>query len=212
VAGGLSGWLAAVGRPIRYAYLHGAWPLEAYRTTFARPEPEFGSAEMPSAGRPFTPAVLAALRARGVGVAELVLHTGVSSLDADEVPQRERYRVPAATAHAVNATRDAGGRVVAVGTTVTRALETVADAAGRVTARSGWTDLMLGPDHPARVVDGLITGWHQPEASHLLLLEAVAGAGLVGQAYAAAIEQRYRWHEFGDSCLLLPPVTTRRHG
>jgi S-adenosylmethionine:tRNA ribosyltransferase-isomerase len=212
VAGGLRGWLAAVGRPIRYSYLHGEWPLAAYRTVFARAEPEFGSAEMPSAGRPFTPDVLTALRARGVGVAELVLHTGVSSLEADEVPQRERYRVPAATADAVNATRAAGGRVVAVGTTVTRALETVADPAGHVSARAGWTHLVLGPDRPARVVDGLVTGWHEPQASHLLLLEAVAGAWLVGRAYAAALEHGYRWHEFGDSCLLLPALTTRRRG
>jgi S-adenosylmethionine:tRNA ribosyltransferase-isomerase len=209
VAGGLRGWLAAVGRPIRYSYLHGEWPLDAYRTVFARAEPEFGSAEMPSAGRPFTPDVLTALRARGVGVAEIVLHTGVSSPDADELPQRERYRVPAATADAVNATREAGGRVVAVGTTVTRALETVADPAGRVAAGAGWTHLVLGPDRPARVVDGLITGWHQAEASHLLLLEAVAGTELVGRAYAAAVEQGYRWHEFGDSCLFLPAIATR---
>jgi S-adenosylmethionine:tRNA ribosyltransferase-isomerase len=212
VAGGLRPWLAAVGRPIRYSYLRGAWPLAAYRTMFARPEPEFGSAEMPSAGRPFTPDVMTALRARGIGVAELVLHTGVSSLEADEVPQRERYRVPVATADAVNATRERGGRVVAVGTTVTRALETVADADGRVAAGAGWTHLVLGPDRPARVVDGLVTGWHEPRTSHLLLLEAVAGARLVGAAYAAALEHGYLWHEFGDSCLLLPAVATRRHG
>jgi S-adenosylmethionine:tRNA ribosyltransferase-isomerase len=204
VAGGLRSWLAAAGRPIRYAYVHDGWPLEAYRTVFARPEPEFGSAEMPSAGRPFTPAVLAALHARGIGVASVVLHTGVSSLEAGEPPQRERYRVPVAAADAVNATRAAGGRVVAVGTTVTRALETVADAGGRVRAGSGWTHLVLGPERPARVVDGLVTGWHEPGASHLLLLEAVAGSRLVARAYAAAIEQRYLWHEFGDSCLFLP--------
>ncbi len=148
---------------------------------FARPEAEFGSAEMPSAGRPFTPAVLDGLRVRGVGIARVVLHTGVSSLEAGEVPLPERYRVPAATADAVNATRAAGGRVVAVGTTVTRALETVAEPDGRVSAGAGWTHLVLGPDRPARVVDGLVTGWHEPEASHLLLLEAVAGPRLVGE-------------------------------
>jgi S-adenosylmethionine:tRNA ribosyltransferase-isomerase len=197
-------WLRAVGRPIRYSYLRGRWPLAAYRTVFAAPADEFGSAEMPSAARSFTPAVLDGLRERGVGVAELVLHTGVSSLEADEVPLPERYRVPAATAAAVNATRDAGGRVIAVGTTVTRALETVADPSGRVAPGAGWTELVLGPDRPARVVQGLVTGWHEPEASHLLLLEAVAGPRLVGRAYAAAVDRGYRWHEFGDSCLLLP--------
>jgi S-adenosylmethionine:tRNA ribosyltransferase-isomerase len=124
VAGGLRPWLAGCGRPIRYSYVRGDWPLEAYRTVYARTEAEFGSAEMPSAGRPFTRAVLHALHARGIGVARVVLHTGVSSLEAGEVPLPERYRVPQETADAVNATRAAGGRVVAVGTTTTRALET----------------------------------------------------------------------------------------
>lgn len=203
VPGGLHR-VRAIGRPIRYSYLHGEWPLAAYRTVFARAEPEFGSAEMPSAGRPVTPAVLAGLRQRGVRVAEVVLHTGVSSLEIGERPIAERYRVPVATALAVNATRAAGRRVVAVGTTVTRALETVADPTGRVAPGAGWTDLVLGPDRPARTVRGLVTGWHEPQASHLLLLEAVAGTRLVGQAYAAALEGDYLWHEFGDSCLLLP--------
>jgi S-adenosylmethionine:tRNA ribosyltransferase-isomerase len=211
VAGGLRAWLAAEGRPIRYSYLHGHWPIEAYRTIFARPKPEFGSAEMPSAARPFTQAVLDGLRARGVGIAELVLHTGVSSLEADETPLPERYRVPAATAEAVNATHAAGGRVIAVGTTATRALETVADTTGRVVAGSGWTHLVLGPDRPARVVDGLVTGWHEPGASHLLLLEAVAGPRLVARAYTAALDRDYLWHEFGDSCLLLPAKPSRCH-
>ena len=159
---------------------------------------------MPSAGRPFTPVVLAGLRARGVRVADVELHTGVSSLEAGENPLPERYRVPAATADVVNATRAAGGRIVAVGTTATRALESVAAPNGVVHAGSGWTSLVIGPDRPARVVDGLITGWHEPEASHLLLLEAVAGTDLVGRAYAAALAAGYLWHEFGDSCLLLP--------
>jgi S-adenosylmethionine:tRNA ribosyltransferase-isomerase len=212
VAGGLRPWLAEVGRPIRYSYVRGDWPLDAYRTVFARAEAEFGSAEMPSAGRPFTPAVLDGLRARGIRIARVVLHTGVSSLEADEIPLPERYRVPAETADAVNATRAAGGRIVAVGTTTTRALETVAEPGGRVSAGTGWTHLVLGPERPARVVDGLVTGWHEPGASHLLLLEAVAGPRLVARAYATALEQRYRWHEFGDSCLLLPAQSARRNG
>lgn len=208
VEGGLQAWLAAAGRPIRYSYVPDPWPLADYRTVFATPVPgELGSAEMPSAGRPFTAAVLDGLRVRGIEVAEIVLHTGVSSLEADEVPLPERFRVPAGTAHAVNA---ATGRIVAVGTTVTRALESAAAPDGTVHAASGWTDLVLGPDRPARVVDGLVTGWHEPEASHLLLLEAVAGAELVGRAYAAATERRYLWHEFGDSCLLLPPYRVTR--
>ncbi|MBW0117076.1 S-adenosylmethionine:tRNA ribosyltransferase-isomerase [Pseudonocardia sp. KRD-169] len=208
VEGGVARYLAAAGRPIRYSYVREQWPLAEYRTVFATPVPgELGSAEMPSAGRPFTPAVLDALRARGVAIAEIVLHTGVSSPEADEVPLPERYRVPETTAAAVNATR---GRVVAVGTTVTRALETAAAPDGTVHPAQGWTDLVLGPDHPARVVDGLVTGWHEPEASHLLLLEAVAGAELVGRAYAASDERPYQWHEFGDSCLLLPTRSVTR--
>ncbi len=205
VAGGLPQWLAAFGRPIAYAYLRGPRPLADYRTVFARRHGHgFASAEMPSAARPFTPAVLCALRRRGVGVTTLTLHTGVASLEAGEEPLPERYAVPATAAAAVNATREAGGRIVAVGTTATRALETVADPDGSVRVGAGWTDLVLGPDRPARVVDGLVTGWHEPEASHLLLLEAVAGEALVRRAYAAALDRGYLWHEFGDSCLLLP--------
>ena len=204
VEGGIVPWLRIVGRPIRYPYVTGRWPLAAYRTIFARPDEGFGSAEMPSAARPFSPAVLAGLRARGVGLAEVVLHTGVSSLEAGETPLPEWFRVPPPTAAAVNATRAGAGRVVAVGTTVTRALETVAGPDGTVRAGSGWTDLVLGPDRPARAVAGLVTGWHEPQASHLLLLEAVAGRRLVRRAYAAALAHRYLWHEFGDSCLLLP--------
>ncbi len=211
VEGGLRGWLAVTGRPIAYSHLRGRWPLADHRTVFATPVPgEFGSAEMPSAGRPFTAPVLAGLRARGIGTATLVLHTGVSSPEAGEEPQPERFRVPADTAAAVNAVRDSGGRVVAVGTTVTRALESAAGPDGRVAAAGGWTDLVLGPHRPARVVDALVTGWHEPEASHLLLLEAVAGPDLVGRAYAAAVERGYLWHEFGDSCLLLPRRRTAR--
>ena len=115
----------------------------------------------------------------------------------------ERYLVPPATARLVNLTRRSGGRVIAVGTTVTRALETVADDRGEVNAGAGWTDLVLDPGRPARVVDGLVTGWHAPGASHLLLLEAVAGAEMVAAAYREALRMGYLWHEFGDSALLL---------
>ena len=179
---------------------HGPAPL-GYQTVFAR---EPGSAEMPSAGRPFTDRLVTDLVTRGVIVAPVLLHTGVSSQDAGEPPQPERFRVPAATARLVNATRSWGGRIVAVGTTVTRPwsprpMPTDSSASG-----SGWTDLVLGPERPARVVNGLITGWHAPGASHLQLLQAVAGPELVEAAYAEALRERYLWHEFGDSCLLLP--------
>ena len=201
VEGGVEAYLVRHGRPITYSYVRGHWPMSAYQTVFAH---DPGSAEMPSAGRPFTASLVTELITAGIGVAPITLHTGVSSLEEGEPPLAERYRVPAATARLVNLTKASGGRIVAVGTTVTRALETVAHVDGWVASGSGWTDLVLGPRRPARVVDGLITGWHAPGASHLLLLEAVAGPALVAGAYREALDEGYLWHEFGDSCLLLP--------
>ncbi len=201
IGGGVAGFLARHGRPIRYAYVPRQWTLPDYQTVFAR---EPGSAEMPSAGRPFSAETVTELITRGVALAPVVLHAGVSSQEPGEPPQPERFRVPQATARLVNSTRQAGGRVIAVGTTVTRALESAASPDGSVHARNGWTSLILGPSAPARVVTGLVTGWHAPGASHLALLAAVAGAALVERAYAEAVHLGYRWHEFGDSCLLLP--------
>ncbi|HUJ08031.1 MAG TPA: S-adenosylmethionine:tRNA ribosyltransferase-isomerase [Streptosporangiaceae bacterium] len=226
-------YLAAHGRPIRYSYVPGRWPLSAYQTVFSR---DPGSAEMPSAGRPFTPELVTDLVAAGVVIAPITLHAGVASLEAGEQPLPERFTVPEPTAALVNLARAAGRRVVAVGTTVTRALESAVEAGSagggppfraggpflagehsiavasaradwKVRGRSGWTDLVLGAQHPARVVTGLITGWHDPEASHLALLEAVAGPALVRAAYAEAEREGYLGHEFGDSCLLLPPLS-----
>jgi S-adenosylmethionine:tRNA ribosyltransferase-isomerase len=188
------------GLPIRYGGV-GRWPLEDLQNVYAD---EPGSAEMPSAGRPLTERVLTRLVVRGVRIAPLVLHTGVSSPEKHEPPSPERFSVPPTTASLVNATRAEGGRVVAVGTTVVRALETVAEPSGSVAAGAGWTDHVVGPSHPVRVVDGVISGLHEPEASHLLLLEQVAGRGLVQRAYDEAVRHRYLWHEFGDSMLLLP--------
>jgi S-adenosylmethionine:tRNA ribosyltransferase-isomerase len=158
---------------------------------------------MPSAGRPFTHELITRLAARGVAVAPITLHTGVSSLERGEAPYPEPYRVPEATARLVNATRWWGGRVIAVGTTVVRALETVADEDGAVTAGEGWTRLVVTPERGLRAVDGLVTGWHEPQASHLQLLEAAAGPELLERSYAAALDHRYLWHEFGDSHLVL---------
>jgi S-adenosylmethionine:tRNA ribosyltransferase-isomerase len=193
--------LRRVGRPITYGHLDGRYDETAYETVFGR---HWGSAEMPSAARPFTDALVTELVVRGVHLAPVLLHTGLSSPEAGEAPQPERYEVPPATAALADHVRGRGGRIVAVGTTVTRALETAAQADGSVQAGAGWTDLVLGPDRPARVVDGLLTGWHEPDASHLLLLEAVAGPALVGAAYDAAVATGHRWHEFGDACLFLP--------
>jgi S-adenosylmethionine:tRNA ribosyltransferase-isomerase len=195
-------WLAVHGRPIRYGYAERPWPLSAYQNVYAT---EPGSAEMPSAGRPFTPEMIMRLVAKGVGVTPIVLHTGVASLESDELPYPERFRVPAATAERVNSTRAGGGRVIAVGTTVVRALESAFDDnMGEVVATEGWTDLVITPERGVGVVDGLLTGWHEPEASHLLMLEAVAGRELLEISYEASLAEGYLWHEFGDVHLLLP--------
>jgi S-adenosylmethionine:tRNA ribosyltransferase-isomerase len=197
-------YLARHGTPIRYSYLRQPSLIEDLQNVYATVP---GSAEMPSAGRPLSREVLVELMAAGVVVAPLVLHTGVSSQEAHEPPQPEWLSVPAVTARLVEQTRAAGGRVVAVGTTVVRALETAATGAGRVEPHTGWTSLVLSVDRPARVVSGLLTGLHEPEASHLDLLRAVAGPALVDRAYAdisAPDAPLYLWHEFGDVMLLLP--------
>jgi S-adenosylmethionine:tRNA ribosyltransferase-isomerase len=201
VPGPVPAYLARHGRPIAYAYVPDDWPLASYQTVFAR---DPGSAEMPSAGRPFTDRLVTDLATAGVPVTAVTLHTGVSSLEKGETPLPEPFRVPATTAALVNHTRAAGGRVVAVGTTVTRALETCAEPDGTVHPDDGWTGLVLGPDRPARVVTGLVTGWHDEGASHLELLSAVAGDALVAAAYAEARAEGYLWHELGDAALLLP--------
>jgi S-adenosylmethionine:tRNA ribosyltransferase-isomerase len=197
----LLNYLARHGSPIRYAHVDEPRPLADYLTAYAN---EPGSAEMPSAGRALTPAIVTALVAAGIGVAAVVLHTGVSSLERGERPYPERYRVPETTARLANATRGWGGRVIAVGTTVVRALETVAHADGSIAAGEGWTSLVVTPERGVRAVDGLLTGWHEPEASHLDLLEAVAGRRLLERSYRAALERGYLWHEFGDVHLIVP--------
>jgi S-adenosylmethionine:tRNA ribosyltransferase-isomerase len=194
--GPLLEYLDRHGEPIRYRHLPDRRPLADFQTIFAS---EPGSAEMPSAGRPFSERVLERLEARGIAVASIVLHAGVSSLERGEAPYPERFRVPPATVAAVNAAQ----RVIAVGTTVVRALESAADEDGTVRPAEGWTRLVIGPDRPSKVVDGIITGWHEPDASHLLMLEAIAGRRLVERSYAAALADGYRWHEFGDSHFLL---------
>jgi S-adenosylmethionine:tRNA ribosyltransferase-isomerase len=192
--------LQTYGEPIRYGYVPRAWPLADYQNVYAITA---GSAEMPSAGRPFTPDLVTALVAAGIAVAPITLHTGVSSPERHEPPFPEQYEVPELTARLVNGTRQAGGRVIAVGTTVVRALETVAGDRGDVAAGEGWTGLVIDPERGVRTVDGLITGWHEPEASHLLMLEAIGGEDLLRRSYVSALRNGYLWHEFGDSHLIL---------
>ena len=201
VGSGRVEYLQRFGRPIRYSYTDRDWPLAVYQNAYAT---EPGSAEMPSAGRPLTGSVLASLIGRGVLVAPVTLHTGVASAEVDEPPYPEWFRVPEATARLVAHVRGGGGRVIAVGTTVVRALESAAVATGEVRAVSGWTDLVIEADRPIRAVDGLLTGLHEPRASHLKMLTAVSGEEALRVAYAEALRERYRWHEFGDVHLLLP--------
>ncbi|MGW8974031.1 S-adenosylmethionine:tRNA ribosyltransferase-isomerase [Streptomyces platensis] len=214
------------GRPIRYGYTDRDQPLAAYQTVFAVDAPGGGSAEMPSAARPFTAELVTRLVSRGVQFAPVALHTGVASAEAFEPPYPERFVVPPVTAWLVNAARarrraaarrgraaggTPAGRIVAVGTTAVRALESAVGADGRVRPAAGWTDLVVTPERGVRAVDGLLTGLHEPTASHLLMLEAVASAAagtaageMLRGAYAAAVRGRYLWHEFGDLHLVLP--------
>jgi S-adenosylmethionine:tRNA ribosyltransferase-isomerase len=213
-AGGPRMWLARLeadlpfdallrdhGRPVRYGYVPGAWPLEDYQTVFAR---QPGSAEMPSAARPFTSRLVTRLVAAGVLLAPLLLHAGLSSPERGEPPVPERFEVPEETARLVQAVRGWGGRVIAVGTTVVRALESAVLDDGSIAPGRGFASVVVTPERPPTTIDGLITGWHEPRASHLDLLEAVAGPALLAASYREALDRAYLWHEFGDSHLVLP--------
>ncbi|SEQ62048.1 S-adenosylmethionine:tRNA ribosyltransferase-isomerase [Streptomyces sp. yr375] len=203
--GAVPGVLREHGRPIRYSYTERDQPLSVYQTVFALPSADgAGSAEMPSAARPFTAGLVAELVSRGVRFAPVTLHTGVASAEAHEPPYPERFAVPEASARLINAGRAGDGRVLAVGTTAVRAVESAAGADGVVRARAGWTDLVVTPARGVRVVDGLLTGLHEPEASHLLMLAAVAGRAAIDRGYEEALRGRYLWHEFGDVHLILP--------
>lgn len=199
--GDLGRHLARHGQPIRYGYVRHPWPLDAYQNVYATVP---GSVELPSAGRAFTSELVTRLVAGGVDVVPIVLHCGVSSLEDHEPPYAERFEVSTSAARRINTARDGGGRVVAVGTTVVRTLETVVDDLGVVHPGRGWTELVVTAGHRLRAVDGLVTGWHEPKASHLAMLEAVTGRDLLARCYDEALAAGYRWHEFGDLHLVLP--------
>jgi S-adenosylmethionine:tRNA ribosyltransferase-isomerase len=208
----LNEYLDLNGSPIRYGYVRESWPASYYQTVYAT---EVGSAEMPSAGRAFTPELITRLVANGVSVVPLILHTGVASLEDDEPPYEEFYRVPPETAAAINTARAAGRRVIAVGTTVVRALETVTDRDGSIHPGEGWTDVFITPERGIRSVDAMLTGLHEPRSTHLSMLEALvvsvsryplstSGAEHLEVAYSEALKRGYLWHEFGDLHLILP--------
>ena len=206
----LTDYLDRNGSPIRYGYVRERWPASYYQTVYAT---EAGSAEMPSAGRAFSPELITRLVANGVSIVPLILHTGVASLEDDEPPYEEFYRVPPETAATINAARTAGRRVIAVGTTVVRALETVTDRDGYTHPGEGWTDVFITPERGIRSVDAMLTGLHEPRSTHLSMLEALVGSRLgyptsgtehLEVAYTEALKSGYLWHEFGDLHLILP--------
>ncbi|HEV2782130.1 MAG TPA: S-adenosylmethionine:tRNA ribosyltransferase-isomerase [Actinophytocola sp.] len=194
-------YLDAFGAPIRYSYVHRRWPLSYYRTVFGTTP---GSAEMPSASRPFTDRMVSRLVSAGIQFAPVLLHTGVASPEAHERPYPEPFAVSAHSARVVNQARAAGGRIIAIGTTAVRALETAAGADGLVHPANGWTDLIVTPGRGVRVTDGLLTGFHEAQASHVDMLTTIAGPRLLDHTYTEAISAGYLWHEFGDVNLILP--------
>ena len=200
-------YLERYGSPIRYGYVTASWPAAMYQTVFAT---EPGSAEMPSAGRPFTTELVTRLVSRGIQIAPLVLHTGVASLEDHEPPYEEYFRVPRETADLVNAAKRSGRRVVAVGTTAVRAVETVTDSRGITSPGEGWTSLVITAERPLRALNGLITGFHEPRATHLAIVNQVIAAAAarapsshLHRAYREARAAGYLWHEFGDSHLII---------
>jgi S-adenosylmethionine:tRNA ribosyltransferase-isomerase len=197
------------GRPIQYSYLQHELPLWAVQTVYAGRPWAF---EMPSAGRPLSWEILLALRRHGVALAAVTHAAGLSStgdpaLDR-ALPLAERFEIPAATVHAVGEARARGGRVVAAGTTVVRALEGAVARWGELRAGEGETTLRLGPGHRPRVVSGLLTGVHGPGESHFELLGAFAPAPLLAAAAAQAEREGYLSHELGEAMLVLPGCLT----
>lgn len=194
-----------LGEPVRYSYVNSALPLDLYQTVYAGVP---GSVEMPSAGRPLSWQLLQELKRQGIGLATIQLHTSLSStrddaIDGTHPNYEEEFQVSPATAAVVNKSHEQGGRVIAVGTTVVRALETVARSDGAVEAGQGLNHLHIDSSHRLRAVDGLLTGFHEPQASHLDLLSALVAPRFLENAYAEAISNRYLWHEFGDMNLII---------
>jgi S-adenosylmethionine:tRNA ribosyltransferase-isomerase len=201
VPGAVHEYLERFGFPIRYGYVPERWPISYYQTVFAR---EVGSAEMPSASRGFTVEIVRRLESKGITIVPVLLHAGVASLEQHEPPHEEYFRVRPEEAVAINRARDAGGWVVAAGTSVVRAIESVSRSDGVVRGGEGWTRLVITPERGLFAVDALLTGLHEPRASHLAMLEALAGRKHLGTAYAEALREQYLWHEFGDLHLILP--------
>ena len=191
----------SMGEPIRYEYIQHPWNLDYYQTVFAS---QPGSVEMPSAGRAFSWELLLRLQQKGVKLAFLQLHTGLSYLlddQYDHSPEEhfEEYSLRQEDIEAIVKAKASGGKVIAAGTTVVRALETAAATSNL----EGWTNLYITSDYKLQLVDGIITGFHEPKASHLDMLAAFVDEKKLFDAYNIAIEQHYLWHEFGDINLII---------
>lgn len=191
-------YLSRFGKPIRYDKRQ--FPIEYFQTVFSS---EPGSAEMPSAGRAFTHPLITQLLMKGIQFAPITLHTGVSSLESDEIPYPEYFRIPPVTSSLVNTARQQGRRIIGVGTTAVRAVESAVNKQGKVGPMEGWTEHYITPENGIKVINGLLTGFHEPTASHLHMLEALAGRHHLEVAYRAALEKEYLWHEFGDLHLMV---------
>jgi S-adenosylmethionine:tRNA ribosyltransferase-isomerase len=196
----LDTYLAKYAQPIRYNKLNERYPLSYYQTFFSF---DPGSSEMPSAGRGFTRTLVEQLLKKGIVLAPVLLHAGVSSLEENETPYPEYMEISPLSAAIINSARRQGTRIIAVGTTVVRALESAVDKNGGVTSYRGNTDLFIDDNHVMKVVDGLLTGFHEPRASHLNMIQALAGFEHIERAYHAAIQANYSWHQFGDLHLIL---------
>lgn len=193
-------YLAQYGYPIKYFNIDKTYPLSYYQTVFAQHP---GSSEMPSAGRAFTPELVTQLVLKGVQIAPILLHTGISSLEVDEAPYPEYFEVSDFSANLINKTKKENKRIIAVGTTAIRAIESAVNSSGQVESKKGMTNLYITPERGLTIVNGMLTGFHEPKASHLLMMEALADKEHLSLGYTAAVEQSYYWHEFGDLHLLL---------
>ena len=196
----IESYLEKHGVPIRYADVQDVYPASYYQTVFAN---EMGSTEMPSAGRAFTSELVTALVAKGIQFAPILLHTGVASLEVDEKPYPEYFNVSSTTADLINRAKLENRRIIAVGTTAIRAIESAVGDNGFVIPKKGFTNLFITPQRGLDIVNGLLTGFHEPRASHLLMMEALAERSHLELAYQEAIKEGYQWHEFGDLHLIV---------
>ena len=202
IEGDLQNYLDENTTPIFPNYIREQYPQSYYQTVFAK---EMGSTQLASGGRGFTASLLTRLIAKGIQVVPVLLHIGGGIENIGKPgPFEEYYQVSEVTANTINKARKAGKRIIAIGTTVVRALETVANKDGFIKSGEGKTNKFITPEQGVYAIDGLVTGLQSPKASHLLLIEALTGRQHLEICYQEGIEQSYQWHKFGDVHLILP--------